>query len=379
MKRRPQRVIFCALATVLLLAGPGVAQTTPPTKQVSAGNPASKNPYTTEPIAEIAKLKTAPNTPINTDDLKAIQARVEAVAKFALPAIVDVRVSDGQGSGVIISKDGYVLTAGHVSGAPHQRITLVLSNGTSVTGETLGANDQYDSGLVKITSPGDYAFMPIGSTAKMSAGQWVIAMGHPGGFEPGRPPVVRLGKVLNINKPTPRNPEWYIQSDCPLIMGDSGGPVFDLDGRVVGINSRIGVKSTSNVHVPIDTFVDTWDRLAKGEQWGGGGILAKLGGGNTTPVSPAPKPAATLSLAVSPVPDPTGVLITGIGLDKASERAGVLPQDIITKFNGQVVKTDTDLSTLLSKHAPGETVTLDLLRNAKPIQVKVTLDAKDSK
>jgi len=367
---RPQRVTFCALAAALLLAGL-TAQTTPP----PATKPAPKVPYTLEPLTEIAKLKPAPNTPATPDDLKAIQARVEAVAKYALPTIVNILVSDGQGSGVIVSKDGYVLTAGHVSGTPNTAILLRLSNGTIVEGKTLGANDQFDAGMVKITSPGDYAFMPVGSTAKMTAGQWVIAMGHPGGFEQGRPPVVRLGKVLNINKPTPRNPEWYIQTDCPLIMGDSGGPVFDLDGRVVGINSRIGVKSTSNVHVPIDTFVDTWDRLAQGDQWGNAGILAKLGGG-ATPAPPAPKPAAALGLQA--VDDTAGVVITVVRPEKASERAGIQPQDVITKINGEIVKTFADLKAKIATHAPGDTITLDLLRKDKPVQVKVTLDAADS-
>ena len=378
MNRRPLWVIFCALAAMLLLTGPGWAQTAPASKQVSTGNPAAQYPYMTDPIPEIAKLKPAPNTPANADDLKVIQARVEAVAKYALPTIVNVLVSDGQGSGVIVSKDGYVLTAGHVSGKPNVDIHLRLSNGTIVQGKTLGADDQFDAGLVKITSPGEYAFMPIGSTAKMSTGQWVIAMGHPGGFELGRPPVVRLGKVLNINKPTARNPEWYIQTDCPLIMGDSGGPVFDLDGRVVGINSRIGVKSTSNVHVPIDTFVDTWDRLAKGEQWGGGGILAKLGGGGgATPVPAAPKPAPALGLQANDAA--VGISITYVRPDKAADRAGIIPNDVITKINGEMVKTYDELKAKVAAHKPGETVTLDLLRNAKPVQVKVTLDAADSK
>jgi serine protease Do len=184
--------------------------------------------------------------------------------------------------------------------------------------------------------------------------------------------------VLSINKPTPRNPEWYIQTDCPLIMGDSGGPVFDLDGRVIAINSRIGVQSTSNVHVPIDTYIDTWERLAQGEEWGHTGLFAKLGGGNAMPTPPASKPAATLSLAVSRVPEPNGLLITGVRLDKASERAGVQPQDIITKINGQIVKTYDELSAILAKHTPGETVILDLLRKDKPVQIKVTLDASDA-
>ena len=381
MNHRSNWLALCALAAAILASTTPVSAQTRPAIAAATSNV----PYTLDPIPEIAKLRPAPNSPSNADDLKAIQARAEAVAKYALPAIVNIEVSDGQGSGVIVSKDGYVLTAGHVSGAPYTHIRFRLSNGTLVSGESLGANDQVDAGLCKITTPGDYSFMPMGSTSKMSAGQWVIAMGHPGGWEQGRNPVVRLGKVLNIKLPDRKDPEWYVQTDCPLIMGDSGGPVFDLDGRVIAINSRIGRLSTSNVHVPIDSFEETWDRLAKGEQWGASGLFAKLGSGASgADVTPqVAKPKATLSLAVSDVPESNGLLITGVRPDKASERAGIQAQDVITKFNGQLVKTFEDLAASLSKHAPGETVTLDLLRVsngvAKPVQIKVVLDASDAK
>ena len=360
--------LFALTAAVVLQAVAAFAQTLPQTASAKV-----VVPYTQEPIAEIAKLQPAPNNPGNAEDLKAIQARVEAVTKYALPTIVNVLVSDGQGSGVIVSKDGYVLTAGHVSGAPHAPILLRLSNGTLVSGETLGANEMYDSGMVKITTPGEYPFMPIGSTAKMAPGQWAIAMGHPDGYQTGRPPVARLGKVLTIRRPTPRNQEWYVQTDCPLIMGDSGGPVFDLDGRVVAINSRIGIRAELNVHVPIDTFVDTWDRLARGDAWGSG-ILARLVGG--TPPAPTTKPSATLSLRARD--DAVGIQITEVRPDKAADRAGIQPQDVIMRFNGASVKTLDELAAALGKRKPGDVVTLDLLRDAKPVQVKVTLDVSES-
>lgn len=382
MKRRPHLVIHCAWAAMVFSwVGVGgvrgqVAATTSPTVAVSA---ASSVPYSREPLAEVAKLAAAPNVPGNVEGLKAIQARVEAVAKYALPAIVNVMVSDGQGSGVIVSKDGYVLTAGHVSGKPHEAVRLRLSNGTIVTGETLGWNEQIDSGMVKINVPGEYPYMPVGSTSKMSKGQWVIAMGHPGGYELGRPPVLRLGKVLAINKPSPKNPQWYVQTDCPLIMGDSGGPVFDLSGNVVAINSRIGVRQTTNVHVPIDTYVETWDRLARGDQWGGG-VLTRLGAIPSAPPSPAQtKSKAALSLSISDDPESNGILITGVRPEMASDRAGILPQDVITKINGELIKTGEDLAASIGKHKPGDVVTLDLLRNSKPVQVNVTLDVADLK
>jgi serine protease Do len=362
---RPSPLYALLAAFLFLPAASSLAQS-------ASSTAPSPLPYSQDPISEITKLKPYTNSPRTLDDLKAIQARVEAVAKYALPAIVNVVVSDGQGSGVIVSKDGYVLTAGHVSGTPRVPIFLRLSNGTLVSGVTLGANDLYDSGMVKITTPGDYPFMPLGSTAKLTPGQWVVAMGHPDGYQSGRPPVLRLGKVLANHKPLPRSPEWYLQTDCPLIMGDSGGPVFDLDGRVIAINSRIGINSTTNVHVPVDTYVETWDRLARGDQWGGG-ILARFVGG--TPAVPSTPPKATLSL--KPLDQAVGVLVLQVSADKAAERAGIQAEDVITRINGENVKTTKDLQAALGKFKPGDTVTLDLLRNTKPVQVKVTLDASD--
>jgi serine protease Do len=354
-------VLAVGFAAVIALG-----QARPATQSGSAGVP-----YTREAITEITKLKPVVNEPKTPADLQAIQDRVEAVAKFALPAVVNLLVSDGQGSGVIISKDGYVLTAGHVSGDPHKKIYIRLSNSTVVEGESLGANNQWDAGLVKITTPGTYSFMPVGTTSSpsRSIGQWVVAMGHPGGWEEGRQPVVRLGKIIGAE----RGKEWFIQTDCPLIMGDSGGPVFDLDGRVVGINSRIGIRSTSNVHVPIDAFTEDWDRLAKGDKWGEVGMLAL----NHSETLPPVAPKATLHLNVTT--DNSGVFINNVGLGSGAERAGIQPQDIITKLNGKVVSTVEELGGMLSSHKPGETVTLDLLRQSKPVQVKVTLDSTDSR
>jgi hypothetical protein len=115
---------------------------------------------------------------------------------------------------------------------------------------------------MKIDEPGPYPFVEMGRSSTLALGQWVIAVGHPGGFRPNRSPVVRLGRVLMSNP-------FLIRTDCAQDGGDSGGPLFDLDGVVVGIHSRIGPGAiTENVHVPIDTYKQTWDRLASAESWG---------------------------------------------------------------------------------------------------------------
>ena len=88
----------------------------------------------------------------------------------------------------------------------------------------------------------------------LNSSAWCIAIGHPGGYKLGRTPVVRVGRILDVGKA-------MIQTDCTLVGGDSGGPLFDMFGRVIGINSRIGPNINYNIHVPVDTYHDTWDKL----------------------------------------------------------------------------------------------------------------------
>lgn len=199
-------------------------------------------------------------TPKNLDELLRIQRQVEAIAARALPATVGVRVGTSQGSGVIVSPDGYVLTAGHVIGKPGQAATVILADGLSVTAKTLGVYTTIDAGLLKIDGEGPWPSLPRGLSRDVTAGTWCVAVGHPLGYQEGRPPVVRLGRVMRIQ-------DNQIQTDCPLVAGDSGGPLLDLEGKVIGVHSRIGGSTEMNYHIPIDIYAGCWDRLARGDQW----------------------------------------------------------------------------------------------------------------
>ena len=155
-------------------------------------------------------------TPEGLDDLKAIEKHVKEVLAKVLPCTVCVRAS-GSGSGIIVSADGLVLTAGHVSGEPGRDITILTPDGKTRKGKTLGGNGTIDSGLVKITDPGPWPFVEMGRMADVKKGDWCVVTGHPGGFKPGRSPVVRVGRVLDIND---RIAAQYIRTDCTLVGGD---------------------------------------------------------------------------------------------------------------------------------------------------------------
>lgn len=289
----------------------------------------------------------------NLEDLRALQASLKSVVARVSPAVVGLRVGSGQGSGVIISADGFVLTAGHVSSMPNQNVTVLLSDGKAVKGKTLGANYSADSGLIKITErgpiDGKWPFVEMGKSADLKKGQWCLALGHPGGYKNGRSPPLRLGRVIE-----PKG--TFIRTDCTLVGGDSGGPLFDLAGKVIGIHSRIGSAITDNMHVPVDSYRDTWDRLAKGEAWGG--MLVR-------PRGPW--------LGIQIDNENPRCVITEVFKDSPAEKAGLKEGDIIESFNRKPVKDMQSLMMLLLASRAGDEVTLTVNRDGEKKDLKATL------
>jgi serine protease Do len=217
----------------------------------------------TEPASEPLPPVFTRDQPESLEDLKAIETQVQTVLPRIMPAVVGVMMGPAQGSGVIVDKEGHVLTAGHVSGTPdNAKAIIVLPSGKKLTAKTLGKNGGIDSGMIQITEKGEFPYVELGKSGTLKKGDWVLAIGHPGGFKANRTPVVRVGRVLMANR-------FLIRTDCTLVGGDSGGPLFDMHGRVIGIHSRIGGSISENVHVPVDSFRQDWARLVKGESFGG--------------------------------------------------------------------------------------------------------------
>jgi serine protease Do len=296
------------------------------------------------PVEQVAVFTKA--GPENVDDLLEIERHVQKLAAKLTPCTVGVQIDGVQGSGVIISRAGYVLTAGHVSGTPDREVTIIFHDGKKAKGQTLGRNVGIDSGLIKITDSGKWPHAEMGSSKELKVGEWCLATGHPGGYQTGREPVVRLGRVLEVRNSA-------VRTDCTLVGGDSGGPLFDMQGRVIGIHSRISARLSDNFHVPVQTYVETWDRLAAKEEWGGrtnSGIIGVRG---------------------DDVKE--GCRISEIFPGLPAEKHGMKVGDVITKVNGDKVGSLADLIRLLGKHKPGDEVTLEYLRDGQTAKQSMKL------
>lgn len=204
-------------------------------------------------------------TSFDLPTMEKVEKEIQAVAEKATPCTVALTHSMGggmaSGSAVIVGKNGLLLTAAHVVGDT-QIIDVTFADGKRAHAKVLGADYDHDVAMAIITEPGDYPYMEMGDTTKMVPGDLLVALGHSGGFDLQRKPPVRFGRVFDINH------ERSIRSDCTLVGGDSGGPLFDLQGKVVGIHCSVGADMSINNDAPIEIVKRDWDRMVKGERWG---------------------------------------------------------------------------------------------------------------
>ena len=201
--------------------------------------------------------------PGGLEDLQAIEVALAAALPGAMDALVAIEIEGGAGSGVIVSPDGLILSAAHVVMAPGTKLAVRLTDGREFEGETLGLVPDADAGMARILPDPDaeeelaLPYVPMGDYNSAQLGQWTFALGHSGGWDEARGGVVRVGRIIRLLGDT-------LQTDCKLIGGDSGGPLFDMYGRLLGINSRVGGNFEQSLHCPVSVFLDRDEELRRG-------------------------------------------------------------------------------------------------------------------
>jgi len=317
-------------------------------------------------------------TPEDVAGLQSLQTALKEAVEKSVPATVALKYGSSNGSGVIISEDGLILTAAHVirdydpsykgKGDPPPmpftsggKVTIMLPDGSEVTGKTLGINQGMDSGMVQITEKpknnkyfkdGKWAFRPVAKSGDVKKGQWVMSLGHPDGPKAGRAPVARLGRVL-------ANSKGFLRTDCTIVGGDSGGPLFDLNGNVIGIHSRMvfPFSLAHNVHVPLDDFKTDWEKMLAGE-W-----IDK----------PAPKTGGAYFGVVFADDDTEDAWLREVESKGPADKAGLKPGDTITKFNETQIKSVRQFRKLMEGTKPNDVVKITVRRGTEIVDLKVTL------
>lgn len=282
-------------------------------------------------------------SPENLKDVEAIQSALQHALPAARAATVAVELKEGSGSGVIVSADGLILTAAHVSMGVGKKLKVVMEDGTRHEAVTLGLVADTDAAMMRITEEGTYPFVEVDRDNTTRLGDWVFSLGHSGGFDKDRGLVLRLGRLVRIANNT-------VQSDCMLIGGDSGGPLFDLDGKLIAIHSRVGTNLQVNNHVPMSEYVEHWDAMLAGEFTGEGPFAKK-----------PEKGKGFLGVATEPR-DGGGMRVTKLGKETAAAQAGLAVGDVIVSMNGEALDSKERLKELLKEMAPGDEVVLEIDR-----------------
>ena len=395
--------------------------------------------------------------PESLDQIKAMQDRVKSLSERVKDATVSIRMRGGQGTGVLVSSDGVILTAAHVIGRPRQMALITFRDGTRASAITLGVEAEKDSGMLKVlamlpdpvtveesdggeenteddadesksttddktdsdetdsdksdsnetdsnegaesepsdsddeaTKPSDsddeaddpsesnddsgdtpqstdsseskskskseidfvakafenedlpiFDYLDMGVSHQLNDGQWVIAVGHPGGLDEDRGMVLRVGRIINQR-------DTALRSDCTLVGGDSGGPLVDMNGNVIAIHSRIGGRIQDNIHVPVDVFSDTWDELTQGLKIGERG---KLGLSMTSDSN----------------------IVSRVVKRGPADKAGINVGDIITAVNAKKVTSKQEFAKALKGSVPYEKVNVTVKRGSRELDLEVML------
>jgi serine protease Do len=283
------------------------------------------------------------------------------------------REAQSLGSGFVISPDGYIVTNNHViaagaKGATVESITVTLADRKEYTAKLIGHDEASDLALLKIDAGSALPFVKWGDSAHSRVGDWVIAIGEPFGLGG----TVTAGIISALNRVTgqPGPFDRFIQTDAAINQGNSGGPMFDMQGNVIGINSQIYSQSGGNIGIgfaiPAEYARPVIDKLMKGEK-----ITRGYLGVGIQPVSDDLASAWGLQKN-------QGEIISRVEPDGPAAKAGFKPGDVVMRVNGKDVTPDQTLSGLIADVAPGNAAKVDILRDGKPMSLNVTVGTRPS-
>jgi serine protease Do len=285
------------------------------------------------------------------------------------------RRGNSLGSGFLISADGYIVTNNHVVSAGTRNavvesIKVTMTDGREMTARLVGRDVESDLAVLKVEG-NDLPFVRLGSSANARAGDWVVAIGNPFGLGG----TVTAGIISSVQRITGVGSfDRFIQTDASINMGNSGGPLFDLSGNVIGINSQILSPTGGNVGIgfaiPADEARSIIETLRGGETVQRGYL-----GVGIQPLTP--DLAQGLNLP-SNLPRDRGEVISSVQPGQPAASAGIRQGDVVVRVNNQDVTPDQSLSYLVANVRPGTTIPVELIRDGRRQTVRVRVGTRPS-
>jgi serine protease Do len=266
----------------------------------------------------------------------------------------------GEGSGFFISADGYAVTNNHV--VDHAKsVQVTTDDGTVYTARVIGTDAKTDLALIKVDGKSDFPFVSFAS-APPRVGDWVVAVGNPFGLGG----TVTAGIVSARGRDIGAGPyDDYVQIDAPINKGNSGGPAFDVDGNVIGVNTAIYSPSGGSVGIGFDIPADT-AKMVVAQLKKDGRVTRGWIGVQIQPVTAGIADSLGLKSA-------QGAMVDEPQQDSPAAKAGIESGDVITAVNGTAVKDARDLARTIGMMAPDATVKLDIIRGGQAKTISLTL------
>jgi serine protease Do len=281
------------------------------------------------------------------------------------------REAQSLGSGFIISSDGYVVTNNHViaaEGAQLESITVTMTDGTEYPAKLIGRDAASDLAVLKITASKSFPFVKFGDSRNARVGDWVIAIGNPFGLSG----TVTSGIISAVYRNTGAGGAYdrYLQTDAAINRGNSGGPMFDMRGQVIGINNAIFSPTGGSVGIgfaiPAETAAPIVERLKTGQAIERGYL-----GISIQPLND--DLADSLGVAHN-----RGEFVQSVVPGQAAANAGIQPGDVIIKVDGKEVTRDQSLSFIVANVAPGKRIPVELIRNGRRLTVTAVVGRRPS-
>ncbi|MCP4099085.1 MAG: PDZ domain-containing protein [Planctomycetaceae bacterium] len=290
---------------------------------------------------------------LNVDDL---QSQIMTAVEKVVPASVAINDGGMVFSGVIVSSDGIVLSAGHAV-KPNRRYKVLLADGRELRAKGLGANERVDMAMLKIENPSSLPVAELGDSNSLLINQPCISISFPGTYVKDRGSVIRLGYVTRPVTPN----QGMIETTAVMEPGDSGGPLVDINGRVIGIHSNIRKDTKQNYDVPINSFKKYWEQLKtpKFFEINGWPSLPKLGFRGES--------------------DSNGLKVVKIVDGGLAQASGLKVNDVVQAISGRKVNSSNSIYyKLVSLRNSGESqVEFSVLRNQKRKLIKLNLTEEE--